>query len=310
MLAQLLKNRRGSLLSLATTALLLPVGAHAEGKTIAAAIAPVEAPLLSVSSFDDGILNLNQWTISGNAPTLTTEVSRKGKYALKSFLDRLKSEKSYRTELSLKGISAERGKDYWYGFSIYLPEDFVSDNIWEILAQWHGIPDEDLGESNENLNPPLSLQSTNGEWKLSSIWDSRQVTDKKNYEGKRSYKLGAYQRGAWTDWVFHIRWSPDSKGLLQVWQNGKKVVDTAGPIGFNDKRGPYFKLGIYKGWDDRYEPPGNVGVRTVYHDEIRVASGPDATYADVAPGGDSPAGTRRPLPPEGVAVESSLTANP
>ena len=87
--------------------------------------------------------------------------------------------------------------------------------------------------------------------------------------------------------------SPDCGDMVRMWikyreQDGKKVIDKAGPIGFNDQKGPYFKFGLYKGWRDRKNPAGVVSSRTLYHDEIRVAAGPDK-YSAVAPGGRRPA---------------------
>lgn len=67
---------------------------------------------------------------------------------MRTSLDRLSDEVSYRTEVSdhARRPQVQIGGEYWYGFSIYLPEDYVADAIWEIVAQWHGRPDFDLGE--------------------------------------------------------------------------------------------------------------------------------------------------------------------
>ncbi len=259
------------------------------------ASAAVNPPLMFAGDFENGVYNATLLKVSGNAPIVTKDFSRRGSYAAKSVLNRATSPRSYRTEFSLSEPPTQMGGEYWYGFSIYLPSDYVADNIYEILAQWHGVPDS---TAEDTLNPPVSLHSEKGVWMVSTIWDSRKITEAATYEGSRRYQLGEYKRGAWTDWVFHMKWSPKSDGLIQIWQNGKKVVDTAGPIGFNDPRGPYFKFGIYKGWRDRTTPVGVVGVRTLYHDEVRVASGA-GRYADVAPGGTG----KRPVAPLAVRTQ-------
>jgi len=257
--------------------------------------AQVKAPLLFAADFENGVYDSTLLKVSGNAPTVTKEISRRGTYAVKSELNRLASSgSSYRTEFSLSEPATKPGGEYWYGFSVYLPDDYVADNIYEILAQWHSSPDS---SAECCLNPPVALHSGNGQWTVSTIWDSRPITEAATYEGNRSYKLGAYKRGAWTDWVFHMKWSPKSDGLIQVWQNGKKVVDSAGPIAFNDARGPYFKFGLYKGWRNPTSPVGVVSTRKLYHDEIRVASGA-GRYADVAPGGG-----KRPVAPLAVSAK-------
>lgn len=238
-----------------------------------------------VLDLESGILNNTKVTFSGNQPVLSSDVARSGRYSMKTVLNRATSPTSYRTEVSLNGrVKFVQGEDNWYGFSVYLPSNYVADPVWEIVAQWHNIPDENLGESNTNLNPPLGLHTEKGKWTLLSIWDSRPVTNKANYEGKQNYDLGAYETNKWTDWVFHIKWVPDSTGILQVWKDGKLVIDKRGPIGFNDAEVPYFKFGLYKGWRDRQNPAGVVSERVLYHDEIRVA-GAGGRYEDVAPGG-------------------------
>lgn len=238
--------------------------------------------VLFCDDFESGAIDGRRWTVSGNAPTVTSSPVRGGTKAMKSYLNRASSPKSYRTEVSDGGnVKIQPGGEYWYAFSVYLPSDYATDNIWEIVAQWHNVPDQSRGEATD-LNPPLSLNSSNGEWMISTIWDTRPVTLKASYEGKERFYLGPYKKGVWTDWVFRVKWSPFSDGLLQVWQDGEKVVDKKGGIAFNDIAGTYFKMGIYKGWGDRQSPAGNVSSRTLYHDDLVVADR-TATYNDVAP---------------------------
>lgn len=261
----------------------------------------VADPVVYKADFESGSLTDFVRT-SGNPPVLSTDVARAGRYSMKSVLNRKTSPTSYRTEVTTGGlVEVIPGQDYWYGFSIYLPPNYAVDNIWEVVAQWHNVPDKNLGEL--YLNPPMGIYIENGVWRLSTLWDSRPVTDK-NYEGKAEYKLGPHETGKWTDWVFHVKWSPRSDGLLQVWKNGSKVVDKAGPIGFNDATGPFFKMGIYKGWRNRDTPAGLVSERVLYHDELRIV-GPGGKYADVAPGGGGGAQEQdaKPKAPTGISID-------
>ena len=82
--------------------------------------------------------------------------------------------------------------------------------------------------------------------------------------------------------MFHIRWSYEDEGLLEVWKDGRKVVTQKGPNTYNDLRGNYFKIGVYK-WDWKNRPEtSRVERRVLYHDEVRIG-GPSARYEDVAP---------------------------
>ena len=201
---------------------------------------------------------------------------------MKTSLDRQTDRVSYRTEVS--GPGTEVGREYWYGFSIFLPEEYTPDRIWEIVAQWHGVPDFDAGE--KYRNPVMALSTTSGHWGWVTRWDAKRNTfesGQRQYGGTNNYDLGPCEKDTWTDWVVHVKWSYGPDGILQVWKNGKKVIDADGPNAFNDERGPYFKMGLYKGWRDPERRNDAVGKRVLYHDEFRMGTA-EASYDDVAPG--------------------------
>src|SRR5262245_17154778 len=103
--------------------------------------------LAAVSTFNTDFENgsISPWATSGNKPVVSKDFARKGSYAMKTVLDRAKSPTSFRTEVTSGGIfKTVAGGEYWYGFSIYLPTSYVSDPIWEIVAQWHNAPDINL----------------------------------------------------------------------------------------------------------------------------------------------------------------------
>jgi hypothetical protein len=226
--------------------------------------------------------SLKGWRGSGNLPKAVRGPVRAGRYAMQTALDRYKDACAYRTEVS--GPGAEIGEEYWYGFSIFLPGDYAPDRIWEIVAQWHGVPDFDAGETWRN--PVMALSTTRGRWGWVSRWDAKRNTfqnGKRQYGGTKQYDLGPYERNVWTDWVVHVKWSYGPDGILQVWKDGDKVIDQVGPNAFNDAKGPFFKMGLYKGWTDPNQKSDAVSKRVLYHDEFRMA-GADARYEDVAPG--------------------------
>ncbi|KKL77000.1 hypothetical protein LCGC14_2039260, partial [marine sediment metagenome] len=97
--------------------------------------------------------DLGDFKVSGLSPTATSSLSRVGTYAMESYLEPGEN----RSEVSGVGTT-NVGGEYWYGFSIFLPEGFVVNNDWEILAQWHGYPDKDIGEGWRN--PVMALNSS------------------------------------------------------------------------------------------------------------------------------------------------------
>ena len=232
------------------------------------------ASLTFEGDFETG--DLGYFDTNGIPPTVTSSLSRAGTYAMESWIEpgEIRSE--------VEGPWANVGEEYWYGFSIFLPEDFIVNDNWEILAQWHGYPDFDIGE--DWRCPVMALLTSNpnytsswGKWTLNLRYDSKENTivgGKEVYEGENTFELGAWETGVWTDWVFHVRWSYESDGLLEIWKNGVKILYYKGPNAFNDAEGPYFKMGIYTA-----DVPC---ARIVYHDEFRMADA-NSTYEDVAP---------------------------
>lgn len=206
---------------------------------------------------------------------------RKGNNAAKFTLykDDPEVSNSRRAELRLNAVPSK--SEYWYGFSNYLPPDFVKDPSFEVVSQWNARPDKHLGE--DWRSPQLDLVTENGYWIIHRRWDPRQVTKPKNKPiGKEAINLGPYQTGVWTDWVFHVKWSYQSDGLVEVWKNGKLVLRRTGPNTYNDKVGPFQKFGIYKP-DWKYNPDkSKTSKRVIYYDNIRMGNA-NARYKDVAP---------------------------
>jgi len=220
---------------------------------------------------------------SGNCPEVTKDLVMNSDYALKVELDIEKSDVSYRTEIQEAGF-ANFDDTFWYSFNIYLPNDYVTDDIWELVAQWHGYPDFDLGETWRN--PPLALTTTYGVWTIRNKWDSKENTfesGEKVYDGDDAWDLGEYETGVWVSWVFQVKWSHKEDGILNVWKDGELVVSKNGPNTFNDAIAPYFKAGMYKGWhDSSVLDESNVTKRTLYFDDIIIKTDSSSASALVS----------------------------
>jgi Polysaccharide lyase len=237
--------------------------------TITLATPCISAGLDQEHNFESGQLTLE---CSGNCPTVTTKYAREGKYAMESYVNRLTSTNSFRTEATLKTPNKlEYNKDYWYGFSTYLSSGWEVPDKFEILAQFHHTPDAGAGGS-----PPFAIYSGTGRWKVSN---TNHLGEKKEWLLNSVYD----DVGKWTDWVIHFKPSYESQGVLEVWKDGLLVATIYGSNTFQNKVGPYFKMGMYLGWKDRNCCNDKSPEKRVYHDALRIASGPNATYSDVAP---------------------------
>ncbi len=228
---------------------------------------------------------------SGNCTEVSAEQSRSGGRALKSYLNRLTSNVSYRTEAVPRGEARDNvleGVDYWYGMSVFVPVGHQTDALsGDTVVQWHHGSGATPGCSSGG-NPPLHLRIAGTNWVVRAKASPDVVNDCKRTDKIVFEKdLGAVTKGGWTDWVFHVVWSPKADGRLEVWMNGKLVVDYSGPTDYGNAGGSWMKLGLYKtAW--RKPPNGknydaNIVERTFFHDNVRIAKGKGSLYGLVDP---------------------------
>lgn len=225
---------------------------------------------------------------SGNTPTVSTDQHRSGTKCMKSELIRATSPTSYRTEAHLANESAAgRAKfdeDDWYGVSIFVPTGYNTpvSTTWESHIQWHAS--EDPGDF--AVQPPLTLNLEGGEYRLSMKgYTTQPMPEDPTYVDTQTFKFPVLL-GQWQDFVFHVRWSfatAPKNGMLEVWRNGVKLFTRTGfVLGYKNTRGPYVKIGLYKGsWRSRTTPTDTVSSRTIYHDEVRIKENVVNGYADV-----------------------------
>ena len=245
---------------------------------------PGDARLLYVFDFERGTLSgWHKYKLpSEDSAMVVTSPVRSGKYAVQFQLrrpDRIVA-KGKRAELQMFR-TAELGHSYWYGLSIFIPEDWVEDYKDEVVAQWNATADRGLRE-NEKRSPPLALRIRGREWLITQRYDPRPLTPPGNGAPKRTLWKGPYEKGRWTDWVVQAHWDYDEDGRLEIWRNGQSVVRQEGPNAYNDKKGLRFKVGIYKPqWNDPTSSSAAT-VRRIFHDEVRIG-GADASYDLVKP---------------------------
>ena len=226
--------------------------------------------VLMVSTFENAA-DFDKWTKETCRPGalgISTEVARKGRSSAR--FEFMKSDVTNYNGYVRAEIHQDSPPDAenWYGFSSYLPGDFVSDPMAEKIAQWHEIPDWDLGENWRS--PPISLGIQNDRYYLQILWAAAAVNTNDTKDGQKDIDLGPVDKAKWNDWVVHIKFSYRSDGILEIWKNKQKIFSYYGPNSFNDKHLPYFKIGIYKwGWKDwaGYSPEEK---RVLFYDEVRI----------------------------------------
>ena len=209
----------------------------------------------------------------------------------------------YREEVAPRANNLNKySTDYWYGFSMYVPQDWVPDGAFEGYAQWRLT-----GPGAGSVNPTLSLGTHSDSIHGPAIGNI-------SISGA-SYSIEEF-RGEWTDFVIHARWSGRSDGVLEGWRRSASTNDVYVPL-FARKDGPNSfdfrdhseipfhanngapspRLGLYKAsWRANNIPvfvQSETTERTLYYDEFRIASGSGAlnsgTFNTVKPPG-SPLG--------------------
>ena len=156
----------------------------------------------------------------------------------------------YRSEVSESFGKAVFNEPVWYAFSTYIADSFRGEAV---ISQWHASPD--AGEVWRS--PPLALRYDGEILRVTGRYSEIPI-QQGNDAPEHNLYVTPLDKETWNDWVFRVVWSHES-GSVDAWLNGTKVIEYRGPIGYRDRRGPFFKFGIY-----------NQGVphqQVVYHDE-------------------------------------------
>jgi len=157
------------------------------------------------------------------------------------------------------------GNEVWLSIKIFKPQEQNTGGIKPCIAQLGPV-------SNASLNPPVSssgfcqLRMRNGTTPTGDNWNWRvfggtaytsSAIDADNSFIKPNY-------GKWEQFVFHCIYSTGSDGLIEVWKDGVKYINTRGAnaISFNRFRikwGLYLGIGSSAGED-----------LTCYYDDIKI----------------------------------------
>lgn len=199
-------------------------------------------------------MDLSEWTHSRSqqlccphSAQVVTAPVRSGTHALRICLKRADPEVKGNQRAELRTAAAEIGRCYLYRFSVFVPPEWPPSPLQVMLAQWHSVPDLQLGEL--HLPPPLRLAIRGESIVLGACWDSHRVTrpfwDSGRTPEHHALWSGPLERGRWIDWAVRIRWSSTEAGELDVWKDGISIATRSGPNTYDDAIAPYLKLGVY-----------------------------------------------------------------
>lgn len=227
----------------------------------------------------------------GTATNPKFQGSKSGKFELR-YGDKVVTNSGVRSEVL---FPAQNNRERWYSFAVNFPSDgFQADNDTEIISQWH---QEGMG------GPSVSLTVRNDRLILN-------VGNDPNVSGTKrdNIDFGPVPKNSWNEYVFHYIHSNGSDGLIEVWQNGKKILTRKGG---NIYRGalPKWKIGLYKWtWSSKRT---NVSKRIIYYDNVRMGN-QNASFNDMASSGStqSSTSTSTDSAPKSTTTTSSSGSSP
>lgn len=153
-----------------------------------------------------------------------------------------------RAELD-SGLHPFLHRDIWVGFSFLLPPDFPVVNNRLVIAQWK--------QKGFSQGPLVAQRFRDGNHYLT-------VRDPNQSDGVIKFPLPQIAFGRWNDMIWHVRFSPEKDGCVEVWMNGVQVVSHTGSNSVkNGENSFYHKIGLYR---DRWKEP-----MTIYFDNYTLS---------------------------------------
>ncbi len=200
---------------------------------------------------------------------------RAGRYAFQHWVDRC-GERS-----ELLGKTTAIGETYWYGWSVFIPSDWKdSDAGYDIINQFGAYPSK---QGRRYLCGGIGSMISREGKTLNFIFQRKE--DSVDVECTRYPLVKVSEaRGQWIDFVVHVKWTGNTDGFLQLWTKTggnpyTQKLDLKGRTFWNDEgKGPYLKMGLYKG-DPNFNGPAP---RYLYTDEYRLGDA-NSSFEQVAP---------------------------
>ena len=159
-----------------------------------------------------------------------------------------------RSELSEKNKGTGVGNEYWYGWNIYFPEEYL--NVYPTktaLGQFH----------QKDSHVIWMFQNSDGGYHL----DDQTLGFTNEY-----HKLIDEDdlRGKWHKIEVQAKWSRDDNGFFRVWVNGEQKADYSGQTMTAER--VYFKYGVYRSFLRRYKrsyDESEVPTQKVYFSNVK-----------------------------------------
>lgn len=147
-----------------------------------------------------------------------------------------------RTEISFPSASDTlvAGQTYKISFGVMFqgdPSTAKADKFFQV----HGR--NDTGE--RPLSPLLALQLKYDKMQVVVRHDENRITNQPQVDWiyKDSQPI---ERDRWYQFDITMKIDPSGEGMVKVMRDGEEIASYEGPVGYNDEKGAYAKIGIYR----------------------------------------------------------------
>jgi hypothetical protein len=211
----------------------------------------------------------NEWATSYGFQVVSSPVSKGAKAGRFELRD---GDADTYARSEVRWPSTINGVERWMSFSVYWPSNGMApDSKPEIFHQTH---------QTSKTSPPLSMLIKNN--RILAEINGQVFSGTLGTGTSKTIDLGDVPKDQWVRFVFHYRFSYNTDGVWQVWQNGKQVVNYSGktiyPPAITSSL-PSFKLGIYK-WPWAGTGSSDAKLRIMHVDDVRIGN-EKCTYADL-----------------------------
>jgi hypothetical protein len=139
----------------------------------------------------------------------------------------------HRTEVDYLTDKPQEGEERYYHWKTYFPNNYKSDNVWQIFTQWH--------QYTAGGSPPLAIMVWGENIQLGNNLD-------------HYYWTTPLVRGVWHDFIIHVVFSSDaSKGGVEVWYDGQHALGLSHGATLFPQDTVFLKQGLYRSpsitWD-------------------------------------------------------------
>ncbi|MDR2039319.1 MAG: polysaccharide lyase [Bacteroidales bacterium] len=175
-----------------------------------------------------------------------------------------------RAELKVNSTGrAEIGDTRWYKVSYYWPENRGNGCL---IAQFPTYPTKrDFRKGCRGVGSDIRLEGDG------SVMFTFQRPTKDADITCTHHLIGMMEPKKWHTIIVHVKWTEENDGFVKIWWNGKKTVDIKKQATYwaDEGKGPYFKVGAYKGDPWKGEEPFEI-----YTDDVYVF-GEDAAFKHI-----------------------------